>query len=174
MNHLLMRNNYIYYFLSLTRQVQLGSRRFNVLFLLLYCKVVKFFITSLLKLCLSMYCILVFVWRRNYVSVYICACERVFRCLCLLSLFVAYEQMVKEAQAFYGQASCRAAVGTLKEQLSIVLLPHWPLSAFPCQQDWAQSKALKDSISVCSWQGAVCKSPFPLVQGQFCGLYYTD
>lgn len=51
-------------------------------------------------------------------------CVRVFRCLCLFSLFVAYEQMVKKAQAVYGQASCRAAVGMLKEQLSFVLLPH--------------------------------------------------
>ncbi len=84
MNHLLIGNNYIYYFLSLTRQVQLGSIRFNVLFLLLYCKVVKFY--SPKTVFVHVLYTLVFVWGRNYLSVLcvfsdVCVC-----CLCLLHM----------------------------------------------------------------------------------------
>jgi len=110
-------------------------------------------------------CMCVFVWGRNCVCVCVQMSVFVFFVCCM------WASGEKQSHAVYGQASCRAAVGMLKEQLSFVLLAHWPLRAFPCQQDRAQSKALKYPISVCSWQDAVRKSPFPLVQGQFCATY---
>ncbi len=86
MNHLLIGNKDIYYFLSLTRQVQLGSRRFNVLSLLLYCKVVQVFYNLPPKtVFVHVLYTLVFVW--GFVSVRVsvfsdfCVC-----CLCLLHM----------------------------------------------------------------------------------------